>query len=165
MKTIKDKQNSGVFPWIEVDTHPFMGSTNLIGIDVPRLRIYKRETEKGIRGYFIFFEHNTFENHLVIKSGTLKEADIYTIFDKITKSGFFEMDDTYEEAIIDGGTRRIIVQQDGRIKTVRHLRYTARHNEKMVPVEFTNLHDWLIEFTTSKCLLPNVFKIQPLEGI
>lgn len=162
-----NKSELDVFPWIEVDTHPFMGTTNLVGIDIPRLRIYKHETREGVGGYFVFFQHNTFENQLTIKSGALKKADINVIHDKVTESGFFEMEDVYEEAIFDGGASRIIVQRNSEIKTVSHLRYTARQGEKKVPVEFTDLHNWLIEFATSKCppgsFGSKVFKLQLLK--
>lgn len=162
METIQNKQKSDIFPWIEVDTHPFGGTTNLIGIDVPFLRFYKMpESKTGHSGYFILIDHRTFENNLIVKDGSLYKDDILAIERRINESNFFIMERVYEETIFDGGRQTITIRDDeGSYKTVSLLRSTGMQSEKKIPKEFLDLHRWLIEFANNHKRFFNAFKLQ-----
>lgn len=138
---------SGVFPLIEVDSHPGEGTTNFLGVDVPYLRIFK---DRNASGYFVMIEHDAFKNKLQIRHGTLEKEEIESLLSQFEKSGFFEMEDVYEEAVFDGGARTITVNLPEKIKTVKLLRYTGKKSASKVPETFNNLYNWLIKFVTPK---------------
>lgn len=138
--------NNNIFPFIEVDSFPSEGTSNLNILEIPRLRIFA----DGDGGHFVLFEQDPRNGTLTFKRGNLSKDDLQKIFDELEKSNFYNMDEFYEEAVIDGGVKSITVNNIGKIKTVKHMRYTGKSSNDAVPESYTALHKWLFDYVNAK---------------
>jgi len=138
--------SSNIFPIIEIDSFPEEGTSDLSVLEIPRLRIYSDDNS----GHFVVVEQDHLNGVLILKQGILTKEDIQTIMTRVNESGFYSWDEYYEEAIFDGGVASITVNDQGKIKTVKHLKYTGKKSHNEVPESFTTLYKWVFDFVETK---------------